>query len=151
MPFGIHKPDKQPENESDPAKEEDVEDKQDADTTDSAGSGSSTADQPRTDDQSQEGSPGAMAFRPTFLDCDAPSERTPAAQQPKGDAFFVSVTKDGSIETHRFDGPSQVQTFIEQLLEEGVSQEEMAAFSGRRMALKVTHRPVVKLAVSQDD
>jgi hypothetical protein len=151
MPFGIHKPDKQPENESDPAKEKAVEDRQDADTTDTEGSGSLPADQPRTDDQSQEESPGAMAFRPTFLDSDAPSERAPVAQQPKVDAFFVSVTKDDSVETHRFDGPSQVQTFIEQLLEEGVPQEEMAAFSGHRIALKVTHRPVVKLAVSQDD
>ncbi len=92
-----------------------------------------------------------MAFRPTFLDSDAPGERAPAAQPPKGDAFFVSVTKDGGTETHRFDGPSQAQTFVQQLLEEGVPQEEVTAFSGRRMALRVTRRPIVKLVTSQDD
>ncbi len=118
MPFGRGKSDKQPEHESDPAKEE---------------------------------APDVMAFRPTFLDSDAPGERAPAAQPPKGDAFFVSVTRDGGTETHRFDGPSQAQTFVEQLLEEDVPQEEVTAFSGRRMALKVSRRPIVKLVTGQDD
>src|SRR4030042_105680 len=73
-------------------------------------------------------------------------EGAPEAQPPKGDAFFVSVTKDGGTETHRFDGPSQAQTFVEQLLEEGVPQEEVTAFSGRRMAVRGSHRPIVKPA-----
>ena len=141
MPLGRGKSDKQPEHESDPAKENAPHSRQ----------GTGTADQQHAGGQPQEEAPDAMAFRPTFLDSDAPSERAPAAQPPKGDAFFVSVTRDGGTETHRFDGPSQAQTFVEQLLEEGVPQEEVTAFSGRRMALRVTRRPIVKLVTSQDD
>jgi hypothetical protein len=151
MPFGLHKSDKQPEHESNPAKEEALEDGQGANTAHAEGSGPSPTSQPQTGGQPQEEDRGAMAFRPTFLDSDTPSERAPAAQPPKGDAFFVSVTRDGGIQTHRFDGSSQAQTFVEQLLEEGVPQEEVTAFSGRQVALRVSHRPVVKLATSQDD
>ncbi len=151
MPFGLHKSDKQSEHEDDPAKEEAVESEHDAGTADAEGSGPSPADQPRAEGQPQEENADAMAFRPAFLDSDTPSEPAPAAQPPKGDAFFVSLTRDGAIETHRFDGPSQAQTFIEQLLEEGVSQEEVNVFTGRQATVKVTHRPIVKLATSQDD
>jgi len=141
MPFGRGKLDKRPEHESDPANKEALEGSQ----------GAGTADQPHAGGQRQEEAPDAMAFRPAFLDSDAPSERPPGAQSPKGDAFCVSGTRDGVIETHRFDGPSQAQTFVEQLLEEGVPQEEVTVFSGRRVALRVTHQPIVKLVTSQDD
>jgi hypothetical protein len=151
MPLGLGKSDKRPEHESDPAKEETLEDRQGAGTVDPESSGPFPAGQPHAGGQPQEQAPDVMAFRPTFLDSDAPSERTPADQPPKGDAFFVSVTRDGGTETHRFDGPSQAQTFVEQLLEEGVPQEEVTAFSGRRMALRVSRRPIVKLVTSQDD
>jgi len=151
MPFSRDKSDKQPEHESDPAKEEALESSPGAGTADPESSGPFPADQPHAGGQPQEEAPDAMAFRPTFLDSDAPSERAPGAQPPKGDAFFVSVTKDGGTEIHRFDGPAQAQTFVEQLLEEGMPQEEVTAFSGRRVALRVTHRPIVKLVTSQDD
>ncbi len=151
MPFSRGKSDKQPEHESDPAKEEAPEGRQGTGTADPESSGRFPTDQQRARGQPQEEAPDVMAFRPTFLDSDAPSERAPAAQPPKSDAFFVSVTKDGGTETHRFDGPSQAQTFVEQLLEEGVPQEEVTAFSGRRMTLRVSRRPTVKLVTSQDD
>ena len=115
------------------------------------GRGKSDKQPEHESDPANEMAPDAMAFRPTFLDSDAPGERAPAAQPPKGDAFFVSVTRDGGTETHRFDGPSQAQTFVEQLLEEGVPQEEVTAFSGHRMALRVTRQPIVKLITGQDD
>jgi hypothetical protein len=151
MPFGLSKSDKQPEHESDPANEETLEDRQGAVAADTEGSGPFPVDQPDADGHPKEENPDAMAFRPAFLSSDAPGERAPAVQPPKGDAFFVSVSKDGGIETRRFDGPSQAQTFVEQLLEEGVPQEEVTAFSGRRVTLKVTRRPIVKLVTSQDD
>ena len=151
MPFGRGKSDKQPEHESDPAKEETLERSQGAGTADPESSGPFPADQPHAGGQPQEEAPNVMAFRPTFLDSDTPSERPPGAQPPRGDAFFVSVTRDGGIETHRFDGPSQAQAFVERLLEEGVPQEEVTAFSGHRVALRVTHQPIVKLVTSQDD
>jgi hypothetical protein len=151
MPFGLHKSDKQPEHESDPAKDEALESGHGVGADDAEGNGSSPADQLPAEGQPQKAAPDAMAFRPAFLDSDVPSERAPAVQPPKGDAFFVSVTRNGGVETHRFDGPSQAQTFVEQLLEEGVPQEEVTVFTGRRATLKVTHRPVVKLATSQDD
>ncbi len=151
MPFGLHKSDKQPEYESEPAKEKTLEDRESAGTAHAEGSGPPPTDQPQIGGQPQEETPDAMAFRPTFLDSDAPSERAPAAQPPKGDAFFVSVTRDDGIQTHRFDDSSQAQTFVEQLLEKGVPQDEVTAFSGHQVALRVSHRPVVKLATSQDD
>ena len=115
------------------------------------GLGKSNKQPEHESDPANEEAPDAMAFRPTFLDSDAPGERAPAAQPPKGDAFFVSVIRDGGTETHHFDGPSQAQTFVEQLLEEGVPQEEVTAFSGRRMALRVSRRPIVKLVTGQGD
>jgi hypothetical protein len=141
MPLGLGKSDKQPQHEGDPATEEALQGNQAA----------GTADPPNPGGQPEEDAPDAMAFRPTFLDSDAPSERAPAAQPPTGDVFFVSVTKDGNTETHRFDDPSEAQTFVEQLLGEGVPQEDVTAFSGCRVALKVTHRPIVKLVTGQDD
>ena len=141
MPLGLDKSDKQPKHEGDPASEEPLQESQ----------GAGSADPPNPDDQPKEDIPDAMAFRPAFLDSDTPSERAPTAQPPTDDIFFVSVTKDGGIETHRFDDPSEAQAFVEQLLEEGVPQEEVTAFSGRRVALRVTHRPIVKLVASQDD
>ena len=141
MPFGLSKSDKQPEHEGNPATEEALQGSQDA----------GTADPPNPGGQPKEDIPDAMAFRPAFLDSDAPGERAPAAQPPTGNVFFVSVTKDGGIETRRFDDPSEAQAFVEQLLEEGTPQEEVTAFSGRRVALKVTHRPTVKLVTGQDD
>lgn len=159
MPFGLSKPDKLPEHESDPANEEAQERSQDASTVDPESSGPFPADQREPSGQPQRKVSEAMSFRPAFLDSDAPSdsdvpsERAPAAHPPppKSDAFFVSVNRDSGIETHRFDGPTQAQTFVEQLLEEGVPQEEVTTFSGRRVALRVTHKPIVKLVTSEDD
>lgn len=150
MPFGLGKPERRPGEETDPAAEETLEGNQGAPTADPDGSGPFPVDQPDAGRQ-PEGAPDAMAFRPTFLDSEAPREQGPAAQPPKGDAFFVSVTRDVETETHRFDEPSQAQTFVEHLLEEGVPQEEVTAFSGRRIALKVSHRPIVKLTTGQDE
>lgn len=141
MPFGLGKSDKQPEHEDHPPTEEALPGSQ----------GAVTADPPNPADQPKEDTSDGMAFRPTFLDSDAPSEPAPAAQPAADDFFFVSVTRDGGSETHRFDDPSEAQAFVEQLLEEGVPQEEVAAFSGRRVTLRVTHRPTVKLVASQDD
>lgn len=154
MPFGLGKSDKQPEHDSHPANEEALVDRPDPTIADTEDSDAHAANQTPAEGQPQAEAPDAMAFRPAFLSSDAPterSERAPAVQPPKGDAFFVSVTRNGTVETHRFDGPSQAQTFVEQLLEEGVPQEEVTVFTGRRATLKVTHRPVVKLATSQDD
>jgi hypothetical protein len=141
MPFGLGKSDKQPEHEDHPPTEEALRGSQ----------GTGTADPPNPGGQPKEDIPDAMAFRPAFLDSDTPSERAPAAQPPTDDIFFVSVTRDGNTETYRFDDPSEAQAFVEQILEEGVPQEEVTAFSGRRVALRVTHRPIVKLVASQDD
>lgn len=150
MPFGLGKSEKHPDYEGDPENEDALEGGQDATAADIEGDDPSPPDDPPAADQPQEESSSAMAFRPSFLDSDAPDERTPATQPPKGDAFFISVTRDDETEIHCFDGPSQAQTFVEQLLEEGVPEEEVTAFSGRRVTLRVTHRPVVKLVTSQD-
>ena len=92
MPFGLNKSEKEPEQVSDPVNKDTLEHRQDKGTADTEGSGPSPTDQSPAEGQPQEEAPDAMAFRPTFLDSNAPRERAPAAQPPKGDAFFVSVT-----------------------------------------------------------
>src|SRR3972149_5888097 len=76
-----------------------------------------------------------MSFRPDFLDDAAPSEGaiTPPAVRPppQGDAFFVSVTRDGATELHRFDRAAEAQAFVEEQLGGGVPQEDVTAFTGR--------------------
>ena len=123
-----------------------------------AGKGDSAATQnpPATEDQTKTDKGfRAPEFRPDYLDEDAPrgnaAATSPAREPPAGDTFFVSVTKQNGIETHRFENPIEAQTFVEQLLEDGVPQEEVTAFSGRKLALAVSHRPIVKLVSSKDD
>ncbi len=115
-----------------------------------------TTDPPTTEDQAQTDKEyRAPVFRPDYLDEDTPRKETaattPARKPPGGDTFFVSVTKQDGSETHRFEDPTEAQTFVEQLLEDGVPQEEVTAFSGRKLALAVSHRPIVKLLSSQED
>ena len=95
-----------------------------------------------------------MSFRPDFLDDAAPSEGATTATAvrplPQGDAFFVSVTRDGASEIHRFDSAAEAQAFVEELLGDGVPQEDVTAFSGRRLAFNVSHRPIVKLFTQEE-
>jgi len=150
MPLGLNKSDKQPQHESDPAGEEVLDTSEDTGSADSEGSDPSPTDQSEPSGQPHGDGHEAMAFRPAFLNSDMPGESAPAAQPPRGDAFFISVSRDERVETHRFDGPSQAQTFVEQLLEEGVPEDGVTAFSGHRVTLRVTNRPVVKLVAAQD-
>src|SRR4030042_2009227 len=64
---------------------------------------------------------------------------------PAADAFFVSVMQDGDSEVHRFNDPSTAQTFVEELLDKGIPEEHMTVFSGRKLGLRVSRRPVVTL------
>ena len=97
-----------------------------------------------------------MSFRPDYLDDTAPHQAAPATAVaevrplPQGDAFFVSVTRDGASEIHRFDGAAEAQAFVEEQLGDGVQQDDVTAFSGRRLALNVSHRPIVKLLTQED-
>lgn len=111
-----------------------------------------TADSPMEDPPNngdQERDPSRMSFRPDFLDTEAPEQATataaPPTPRPRGDVFFVSVAKDGGAEVHRFEDPTETQTFVEQLLEQGVPPEEVTAYSGFKLDFKVRHRPVVRL------
>jgi hypothetical protein len=84
------------------------------------------------------------SFRPDFLDKDTPQ---PAARgAATGAVFFVSVAKGGGDEIYRFDDAATTQAFVEQLLEQGVAAEDVAAYAGRRLDFKVSHRPVVSLS-----
>ena len=97
-----------------------------------------------------------MSFRPDYLDDTAPHEGAPATAVaeirplPQGDAFFVSVTRDGASEIHRFDSAVEAQAFVEEQLGGGVQQEDVTAFSGRRLAFNVSHRPIVKLLTQEE-
>ena len=160
MPFGLGKSEKRTEDE-DMAPQKTAEGSEVAPTTGSdngAGEGASpaTAGPPATEDQAKTDKEfRAPEFRPDYLDEDAPRKgaaaATPAREPPGGDTFFVSVTKQDGIETHRFEKPIEAQTFVEQLLKDGVPQEEVTAFSGRKLALAVSHRPIVKLVGSKGD
>ncbi len=149
MPFSLTKSDKHSKDEKETPKDADKKIKASTDAD------AAVADAPATDDEAEEETPRrAPVFRPTFLDEETPGPDTAATETatppPEGDTFFVSVTRDGGAETHRFDNATEVQAFVEELLEADVPQEDVTAFSGRRLALKVRHRPVVKLFADQE-
>ncbi len=160
MPFGLGKSEKRTEDE-DMASKETAEGSEVAPATGS-GNGAreddspATANAPATEDQAKQGKEyRAPTFRPDYLDEDEPRKgaaaTTPAREPLDGDTFFVSVTKQNGSETHRFEDPIEAQGFVEQLLEDGIPQEEVTAFSGRKLALAVSRRPIVKLLSSQED
>ena len=160
MPFGLKKSEKRTEDK-DMAQKETAEGSEVAPATDSdngtrKGDSPATADPPATEDQAKTGKEyRAPTFRPDYLDEDTPRKgtatTTPAREPLEGDTFFVSVTKQDGSEIHRFEGPIEAQAFVEQLLEDGVPQKEVTAFSGRKLALTVSHRPVVKLLSSKEN
>ncbi len=160
MPFGLGKSEKRTEDE-DMAPKRTAEDSEVAPATGSdngaqEGDSPTTADPPATEDQAKTGKEyRAPVFRPDYIDEDTSREgaaaTTPAREPLEGDTFFVSVTKQDGSETHRFEDPAEAQAFVEQLLEDGVPQEEVTAYSGRKLALAVSHRPIVKLMGSQKD
>ncbi len=146
MPFSLAKSDKHSKNEKETAKDADKE-IEDGDAA--------VADPPATDGQAEETPYRPPTLRPDFLDEETPgpgaATTETATPPPEGDAFFVSVTRDGGAETHRFDHATEVQTFVEELLEADVPQEDVTAFSAHRLALKVRHRPVVKLFAHEEE
>lgn len=152
MPFRLGKSEKRPEKDP-----EGPEGTPSADLDEHAEDGDHpVAASPTDDSRMGESAPfRPMEFRPSFLDNGEPGEAaaatTPAAQVPEGDAFFVSVTQDGDSQVHRFDDPAAARAFVEEVLEKGVPEENVTAFSGRKLALKVTHRPIVKLVSAQED
>lgn len=151
MPFRLGKSEKRPQDEES-AVEETLEGSEGTSSADDSGS-AATALAPAAGDQAETRKAyRAPDLRPDYLDEDMPrGEAAPAALPPDGDTFFVSVTRDGRAEVHRFGHPAEVQTFVEELLENDVAEEEVAAFSGRRLSLKVSRRPVVKLSRNQED
>lgn len=160
MPFGLGKSEKPTEDEDmTPKKTAEGDEVAPATGSDNGareGDSPATADPRADEDQATTGNEyRAPEFRPDYLDEDAPRKvtaaTTPAREPPQGDTFFVSVTKQDGIETHRFEDPIKAQGFVEQLLEDGLPQEEVTAFSGRKLALAVSHRPIVKLLSSQED
>ena len=159
MPFGLGKSDKRTEDvhmaPKETAEGSDVAPATGSDNGPREGDSPATTAPPATEDQATGKEYASPTFRPDFLDEDSPRESaaatTPATKPPEGDTFFVSVTKQDGSETHRFDDPIAAQAFVEQLLEDGVSEEELTAFSGRKLALAVSRRPIVKLLSSQED
>ena len=145
MPFGL----------SMSTRPEDEDDEASADAGDGArDAGPQETDAPAGNGQT-EGEPyKRMSFRPDFLDDAAPSEGATTATAvrplPQGDAFFVSVTRDGATELHRFGSAAEAQAFVEEQLGDGVPQEDVTAFSGRRLAFNVSHRPIVKLFTQEE-
>ena len=145
MPFGLSMSTR-PEDEDDEASAD-------------AGDGAGDANQQETGAPAGNGQAGGepykrMSFRPDFLDDAAPSEEATTATAvrplPQGDAFFVSVTRDGATELHRFGSAAEAQAFVEEQLGDGVPQEDVTAFSGHRLAFNVSHRPIVKLFTQEE-
>ncbi len=155
MPFRLGKSEKQPKDEE-AAVEENLEGSEvtpsgNSDNSVHGGDSAATATAPAAEDKPKGGRQRIPTFRRAFLDEAAPDERAATPPPPpEGDAFFVAVTGDGTAEIHHFDHPAEAQAFIEQLLQKDVPEEEVAAFSGRRLSLMVSHRPVVKLSIGQE-
>ncbi len=160
MPFGLGKSDKPPEDEG-ATVEETLESSvatpsAGSDNGAEVGASSAIAEALAADDQAETGKAyRPPTFRPDYLDEDAGREGAAASasagEPPRGDTFFVSVVKQDGCEVHRFDDPAEAQAFVEELLEKEVPEEEIAAFSGRRLSLKVSRRPIVKLSSDQED
>ena len=157
MPFGSSKS-ARPEDED--AIQQDTSDgnvEETADADEGAGDGDAQETSALAGNGQTEGEPyKRMSFRPDFLDDTAASEGATATAVadvrplPQGDAFFVSVTRDGASEVHRFDSAVEAQAFVEEQLGDGVPQEDVTAFSGRRLAFNVSHRPIVKLLTQEE-
>ncbi len=116
--------------------------------------GSETRDRGREGDATngERGSDGGSRpqFRPSFLDTE--ERPVPETQpRPQADVFFVEVTSNGTSETHRFDQAEEAQSFLEDLLNQGTPENEVAAFSGHRLAMKVSFRPVVHLNAGEEE
>lgn len=116
-----------------------------AEETNGAAASPAEADRPADE---QDGQPQRIEFRRTFLDSSEPAEPAQQPRSPAGDLFFVTVNSNGANETHCFDDAAGAASFVADLLEQGMPQESVAAFSGRRVGLKVSRRPVVQLGVS---
>ena len=154
MPLGLSKSSR-PEDE-DPVQQETAngDDEASADAGDGAGdAGPQETDAPAGNGHTEAGAYKRMSFRPDFLDDATPAEAATATAVrplPQGDTFFVSVTRDGNPELHRFDSALEAQAFVEEQLGDGVPQEDVTAFSGRKLAFNVSHRPIVKLFTQED-
>ena len=154
MPFGLSK--SSPPEDEDSVSEETLDGSDEASADSGEGAADGNAQEAKVPagnghGDSDSGAYRRMSFRPDYLDDTAPVEQAPATAVaeakplPHGDAFFVSVTRDGAAEIHRFDSAIEAQDFVEQQLEDGVGQDDVTAFSGRRLAFNVSHRPIVKL------
>src|SRR3990172_12449586 len=155
MPFGLSEPTRPEDEEAAQQETWDGDDGASADAGDGAGDGDAQeTDAPAGNGQTVAEPYKRMSFRPDFLDDAAPSEGATTAMAvrplPQGDAFFVSVTRDGATELHRFDSTAEAQAFVEEQLGDGVPQEDVTAFSGRRLAFNVSHRPIVKLFTQEE-
>lgn len=156
MPFGLGKTEKRVEEEEKP--QETPEDAGD-ETPEQGGNGahgapsSAEAVKPAASEEGEEsGAYRPPSFRPSFPDEAEPkAAKAPAVPPPDGDTFFITVTKDGTTEIHSFTTPAEAQAFVEEILGEGVQEDAVAAFTGRKLDLKVSHRPVVKLFSDSSD
>lgn len=156
MPFRVGKTEKQPKEEAKTIPEETLEGGENAAAAEPhnevEGGDSPVTEAPAAEVQTEESDQyRPPVFRPDYLDEAAHSGSKPAAPPPEGDAFFVSVTRQDTTETHRFESPAEAQTFLEELLDEGLPQEELTVFSGLKLPFKVRHRPIVKLSATQED
>ncbi|MDP2674538.1 MAG: hypothetical protein Q8Q00_06500 [Dehalococcoidia bacterium] len=159
MPFG---PSKSAHPEDEDAIQQDTPDgnaEESANAVEGAGDGDGQETSAPADNGQTEGEPyKRMSFRPDYLDDTAPREGATATATaiaearplPQGDAFFVCVTRDGVSDLHRFDSAAEAQAFVEEQLGGGVQQEDVTAFSGRKLAFNVSHRPIVKLLTQED-
>jgi len=155
MPFGLSEPARPEDAEAVQQETLDGDDGASADAGDGAGDAiPRETDAPANNGQTEAEPYKRMSFRPDFLDDAAPSggatTATAVRPLPQGDAFFVSVTRDGATELQRFESALEAQAFVEEQLGDGVQQEDVTAFSGRRLAFNVSHRPIVKLFTQED-
>jgi hypothetical protein len=157
MPFGSSKSTR-PEDEDalrQDTSDEDAE--KSAEASDGAGDGDGEeTSAPAGNGQTESAPYKRMSFRPDYLDDTAPQDEAPATAvaemraPPRGDAFFVSVTRDGVPDLHRFDSAAEAQAFVEEQLGEGVQQDDISVFGGHRLAFNVSHRPIVKLLTPEE-
>ena len=153
MPFGSSKS-ARPEDED--AIQQDTPDGTVEESENASGGDGQETSAPAGNGQTEGAPYKRMSFRPDYLDDTAPHQEASATAvaeirpPPQGDTFFVSVTRDGVPDLHRFDSAAEAQAFVEEQLGDGVQQDDVTAFSGHRLAFNVSHRPIVKLLTPEE-
>ena len=109
--------------------------------------GADVAVMPRPQDLSEAAPHGAGEHGFSGLYADAAHGAAGVAQTSRR-IYLVMHDDNGERKTSQFDGQAEAQSFIEELLAQGVSREAIDTFRGSKLDFDVTFRPVVSFGAA---